>query len=401
MQKLKHLLKQLEIVQNKYDQFAEKSGEHFNVFDVLGVRTNELSHSAIIGNLLNVKGKHGQKDAFLKLFINEIRDKFHDENRNLIITNFKTENSFLQIEKGIGRVDLENNFGGRIDILLNDGKSNIIIENKVYAGDQDKQLLRYFEFDKNAPLLYLTLDGKEPSANSKNDLKVSNQFICISYKVEIKNWLEKCIKEMVNKPIIRETLNQYLYLINLLTNQLPNDHKMEVKALIKQNLRESQMIVSHFEEANNEVISEFWENYILTLIKYFPDWIIEKAPSDFHEPYCYILMHQKNNNAYFYTRYNTKGGEITYGIVANLQHRNLPFQEVHHQLKINQALGKFSIVWKNEENFSFKTIDDLISIQINPKDVEKRLTDNLQEFINFNINNYEKILEFINSTIKI
>ena len=112
-------------------------------------------------------------------------------------------------------------------------------------------------------------------------------------------------------------------------------------------------------------------------------------------------MHQKNNNAYFYTRYNTKGGEITYGIVANLQHRNLPFQEVHHQLKINQALGKFSIVWKNEENFSFKTIDDLISIQINPKDVEKRLTDNLQEFINFNINNYEKILEFINSTIKI
>ena len=69
MHKIKNLLNQVSFIQKKYNDLAEYSGEHYNIFDVLGVRSDELSHSAILVNLMDAQGKHGQKDTFLKLFI--------------------------------------------------------------------------------------------------------------------------------------------------------------------------------------------------------------------------------------------------------------------------------------------------------------------------------------------
>ena len=235
MDKIKNLLYQVSIIQKKYDDLAEYSGEHYNVFDILGVTTDELSHSAILTNLLNAKGKHGQKELFLELFLKEIKQKFGNSDKKIVLENFNIKNSFAVKEKYTGRVDYEADQGGRIDIIINDGKNNIIIENKIYAGDQPKQLVRYNEHDKNAPILYLTLEGKEPSDNSIGNLVLNKDFICISYTTDIKVWLENCIKEMANKPIIRETLNQYLFLIKSLTNQ-SNNNKMGdeiVKIILK------------------------------------------------------------------------------------------------------------------------------------------------------------------------
>lgn len=235
MDKIKNLLYQVSIIQKKYDDLAEYSGEHYNVFDILGVTTDELSHSAILTNLLNAKGKHGQKELFLELFLKEIKQKFGDSDKKIVLENFNIKISFAVKEKYTGRVDYEADQGGRIDIIINDGKNNIIIENKIYAGDQPKQLVRYNEHDKNAPILYLTLEGKEPSDNSIGNLVLNKDFICISYTTDIKVWLENCIKEMANKPIIRETLNQYLFLIKSLTNQ-SNNNKMGdeiVKIILK------------------------------------------------------------------------------------------------------------------------------------------------------------------------
>jgi hypothetical protein len=243
MDKIKNLLQQVSIIQ-KYDDLAEYSGEHYNVFDILGVRSDELSHSSILTNLLNAKGRHGQKDLFLKLFIDTVKNAFeNDESKMQLLNNFNSANSKAEKEKFAGKVNYEAEQGGRIDIIINDGKNNIIIENKVYAGDQPLQLVRYNEYDKNAPILYLTLDGKEASENSKGTLRNRNEYACISYQIEIVAWLEKSIKEMANKPIIRETLNQYLFLIKSLTNQSNNNKMSEeiINLLLKNN--------SHFESA--------------------------------------------------------------------------------------------------------------------------------------------------------
>jgi hypothetical protein len=228
MDKIKNLLQQVTIIQKKYDDLAEYSGEHYNVFDILGVRNDELSHSSILTNLLNAKGRHGQKDLFLKLFIETVKNAFENSELKMqLLNNFNTGNSKAEKEKFAGKVNYEAEQGGRIDIVINDGKNNIIIENKVYAGDQPLQLVRYNEYDKNAPILYLTLDGKEASENSKGNLRCGNEYVCISYQIEIVTWLEKSIKEMANKPIIRETLNQYLFLIKSLTNQANNNKMSE------------------------------------------------------------------------------------------------------------------------------------------------------------------------------
>lgn len=225
MNNIKNLLQQVSIIQKKYDDLAEYSGEHYNVFDILGVRSDELSHSAILTNLLDARGKHGQKDVFLKLFIEQINPFLEKSRYSEHINSFVTEKATAKKEIHIGGVKCETAEGGRVDIVVSSGYKHLVIENKIYAGDQDQQLLRYDNHYKNDPIIYLTLNGGKPSEFSRGTLVLGTDIICISYKVEITNWLEKCIKEMVNKPIIRETLNQYLFLIKSLTNQ-SNNNKM-------------------------------------------------------------------------------------------------------------------------------------------------------------------------------
>lgn len=258
MDKLKNLLNQVTIIQKKYDEMAEYSGEHFNVFDILGVTSNELSHSAILTNLLNAKGKHGQKDLFLKIFLNLIKVKFEESNQKEIIENFDTKNSVAVKEKYAGKVDFEAEQGGKIDIVVNDGKNNIIIENKIYAGDQPKQLVRYNQHDKIAPIIYLTLMGDEPSDESKGTLKSGSEYICVAYKDTIKEWLELSVKEMANKPMIRETLNQYVHLIKTLTNQsINNKMSEEIIKTMKINILSSFEIAKNMEELKKSLFEEF------------------------------------------------------------------------------------------------------------------------------------------------
>ncbi len=254
---ISNLLSQVSIIKNKYDDLAEYTGENYNVFNVLGIYNDELSHSKIIGDLLNAKGKHGQKDTFLRLFLKELPSFENNSSQFKVIKTFKTANSRVFIEKHIGKVNYENGEGGRIDILINDGKNNIIIENKVWAGDQYLQLVRYNNQDKNAPILYLTLEGKEPKTSSRDNLKLGETFICISYKDTIKKWLENCIKEMTNKPIIRESLNQYLVLVKQLTNQSTNNKMKEeiINLLIKspENLKAAKAISDNYQNALKKI----------------------------------------------------------------------------------------------------------------------------------------------------
>lgn len=258
-----NLLNQVGIIKKKYDDLAEYTGENYNIFKVLNIYGDELSHSAIIGNLLNVKGQHGQKDIFLKLFLETINgfDKNYEQFKTL--QKLDKPNSYVVLEKYAGKKNNED--GGRIDILIIDGKNNIIIENKVWAGDQEKQLVRYNNYDKNAPIVYLTLKGDEPSDNSKGNLKSGKDYICISYEIEIVNWLESCIKEMANKPIIRETLNQYLTLVKQLTNQSTNNKmREEIINLIFQNENNLSSFIE-IQKLNND----FYKHIIIN--KLIPD----------------------------------------------------------------------------------------------------------------------------------
>jgi hypothetical protein len=206
---INNLLSNVTHIRKHYEEIAFLTGESFNIFKILKLSTNEVRHSAFIAELLNTKGSHGQKDKYLELFLKQI--KLEDFPFDAISAEVKPEFS-------IGFINEDKTQGGRIDILIEDkNRKRIIIENKIYAGDQKNQLLRYNNFDESALLIYLTLSGDEPSPYSGVGIK--SKVLTFSYKNEILNWLEKCLKESASLPIIRESIQQYIYLIRNLTGK--------------------------------------------------------------------------------------------------------------------------------------------------------------------------------------
>jgi hypothetical protein len=243
---IESMLSQVNTINNSYEKVAESTGENFNVFSVLRIEHYEDStHSRFLAELLNPKGSHAFKDAFLKLFIEEI-----DSYNNLKIE-LNTNTSFVQTEYFISSVDTKNKTGGRIDILIQDSNGNkILIENKVYAEEQLNQLERYFKFDNNATLLFLTLVGKESKFH-----KTFDAYKSISYEINIVNWLDRCQQVAVDNPVVRETIKQYKNLIKKLTNQNINkDMEREILDLVTKNFKASELITKNFYSAKEKLI---------------------------------------------------------------------------------------------------------------------------------------------------
>ena len=238
-----NILNQVRIVSQKIkEQRKEKfeRGESFNIFNDLGFMSDEVHlHSMFLANLLNPKGSHGQRGKFLEAFLKMLQKSFPTisaDNLELDITNASVE-----VEKYIGRqTDSE---GGRIDIYLTDGKHSIIIENKIYAGDQYHQMLRYWNYgmsqkgndtEKSFVLIYLTLDGCSPSKDSLGEDLKENDIVCLSYKSDIRGWLDRCVELASRTPLVRETINQYISTIDILTNNVMEDNKELLDILCKE-----------------------------------------------------------------------------------------------------------------------------------------------------------------------
>ena len=185
---------------------SRRRGEAFNVFKLCGVNHYENLHSAIIAEWLNPLGSHGQNDLFLSLFLRWAAEDFDDvfcSSKASVFTEYSTDE-------------------GRLDILIEDNAGRaIIIENKIYAGDQGAQLKRYERFAQKKyltgyyRLLYLTLDGSEASNQSGEGV----DYVPISYQTTILSWLEDCIGAVYDKPFLRESMIQYKNLILQLTGK--------------------------------------------------------------------------------------------------------------------------------------------------------------------------------------
>lgn len=261
-----NILNQVRIVSRKIkEQRKEKfeRGENYNIFYDLGFMSDEVHlHSMFLANLLNPKGSHGQRGKFLEAFLKMLQKSFpaiSADNLELNMTNASVE-----VEKYIGRqTDRE---GGRIDIYLTDGKHSIIIENKIYAGDQHHQMLRYWNYgmsqkgddtEKSFVLIYLTLDGCSPSIDSLGEDLKENDIVCLSYKSDIRGWLDRCVELASRTPLVRETINQYISTIDILTNNVMEDNKELLDILCKEeNLDAIYDIANNKNIVINRIINE-------------------------------------------------------------------------------------------------------------------------------------------------
>jgi len=172
--------------------------------------------------LLNPKGSHGQGAVFLLNFLKELE-----------IQDIDAESAVVCTEVSIGEL-------GRLDIVITDkDEKSIFIENKIYAIEQEDQLERYHKHNPTAHLLFLTLNGDEPAHWSTNPAYKTDQFNSVFNKVSYKNnilrWLESCRKDATTAPVIRESITQYIHLIQRLTQQNISERMNQelVKAILQ------------------------------------------------------------------------------------------------------------------------------------------------------------------------
>ena len=212
---IKELLSKLSDMHNVEQdrlQKKEKEGENFNVFSALNICSDEMRlHSRLLATLFNPKANHGLGNEFLRQFL---------------VTAIKVDDNYIThcnesiAERYVGEVT--ETTGGRIDIILEDGKHGIIIENKIYACDQPNQLLRYHNYgvkqfgENNFKLVYLTLDGSEPSSYSLGGGHFD--FIKLSYAQDILGWVDRLMTTYPQKPIHR-TIKDYITITKQLTYQ--------------------------------------------------------------------------------------------------------------------------------------------------------------------------------------
>ena len=215
MDKLVELLnktKEITISANSIMSERKRRGDNFDIFEILKMsHYEEKLHTPFLTELLNPDGSHGLKDAFLRAFIN--------------IANLDVNLDFKCLsvisEFNIGNKSDDNQIGGRIDIFISDrAKNAIIIENKIYAEDQENQLLRYYNYVKenglNGILIYLTLEGTEPSDFSLG--RKNFDYVCLSYRKMILPWLQRCVELSACYPLVRETIRQYITNLKSLLN---------------------------------------------------------------------------------------------------------------------------------------------------------------------------------------
>jgi len=279
------LLQSVTAIKSKYDEINRITGADYNIFNVLKLQRDEVRlHSRFIGDLLNPKGKHGLGDVFLELFIrqlvnampaNILNEKYKLE-KSEPITDEELKNilnipkSKVIIEQYIGLVKTDE--GGRIDLVITDGNKTIVIENKIYAEDQEQQLIRYYNKYPNALMIYLTLDGKEATPisvtskeNDENDKKIildaDVDYIRMSYEENIINWLEECLTHTTQYPFLRESTSQYLNIVKQLTGQAMNK-KMdnEIKnAIIEspESYKTAELISKNLNNARSAILGKF------------------------------------------------------------------------------------------------------------------------------------------------
>lgn len=195
----------------------KKIDNDYNPLLVIRSQSDEVRlHSRIIHSLLDTHGKHYQGSLFLEPFLAKLgfADFFMDLNK-----------VFVKAE------------WNHIDLYISDDDKHIIIENKIYAGDGDRQIERYIDSlindkgveCKDIAVVYLSIDEREVAPHSlgkwkldmdKKHLVCGDKKICYknaTYKNDILSWIETCQSKTKNITNLYTTLEFYKKCVEKIT----------------------------------------------------------------------------------------------------------------------------------------------------------------------------------------
>ncbi|PHN30495.1 PD-(D/E)XK nuclease family protein [Pseudomonas sp. ICMP 460] len=232
----------------------------FNLFSVLRTSSDEVYlHSRFLSHLLDPHGSHGCGVDLLRTFLEVMKVEGFDVNTATVHAEYKSIDVFVRNRQG----------------------QAIVIENKIYARDAYEQLYRYDQLVKREGyretwILYLTLDGSEPAEHSKKELDVS----LISYETDVIRWLERCLPLVARNAGLRESIFQYIELLQRLTSTDQGGKYMEE---LKKKLKEGDNLLlvadinRAYKEVQVELQAELWERMREYQLKTYPQM---PAPDD-------------------------------------------------------------------------------------------------------------------------
>lgn len=249
-------------------------------------------HSGFLYGLLNPKGEHYQDDLFLKLFLDSVGLKgWFGDTRGAEVH-----------KEWVG--DKKN---GRADLYITNHHRHIIVENKIWAGDQERQIERYIEnliksessadsaldsrLDsdvesdvdsvdsgvacEDVAVIYLTPRGKEPSESSlgkwhivgeclvdKNNERNKVRYLQISYKEDILKWLESCLKEIGGISNLRSAIECYEDVVKRVTGQRENTMGIDKFLTREGKLKENMEIVLELFKHKETILETYCEVFI-------------------------------------------------------------------------------------------------------------------------------------------
>ncbi len=182
------------------------------LFNILKVERNEKRHSAFLAWLLNVKESHGLGEEPFRRFMRLLSKQDDKYNNPFLYGNYQIANMEVETEKNAnkGFVDIDIEFGYKINKIDKPTLVHIILENKIYTKEQNEQTELYYNW-----------------AKEERDEKQNKSIIGVYLSPEL---VEKCAGDFVDDDFkyIKITYGDILkYVIEpLLIKEMPNETRM-------------------------------------------------------------------------------------------------------------------------------------------------------------------------------
>ena len=383
--------KLLQQAYEKSKDYLYEDSLRFNLLSIIEKDRDEAHvHSKVIYNLLSQDWGKKDKETFLTLFLKEIGiedDNIYDKNWEVT-----REKAF----------DLDT-IKGRLDFEIKSKDCIYIIEMKIDAGDQPEQLIRYQEFAKEQhkkyKIFYLTLDGHNASKKSigeEENLEENQkiEYTNISFKEEILNWLENCLKLVEGKENKLACINQYIASIN----KILGEKETKIKDNILKSVKDIKTAITIYEKLNDK-LQVTLENFMSLLkeklrtrlpneiiyykkyVKNYYNYTLDKNPQDY--PGIYIVLHEnksKNSNYYRFVLKLELSPELTacFGFIKN-----------DDDIKETVPFVYFSQVKKNSSGLYNKCIKGIKNLEL-----EDKLIENNKAYWGYVKNSKSEIIDF-------
>ena len=134
-------------------------------------------------------------------------------------------------------------------------------------------------------------------------VEIEKNYFCISYRKDILEWMEKCLQKCENKPVLFQSINQYINIIKKITNQISSKAMKEIHKVIRENLNDAKSIFEEYDNVLTDVSNELRDDVMKKLKTVYPEVKIEKKDAFSWASSIFIDFEEKVGIESF----NTKG----------------------------------------------------------------------------------------------